>query len=140
MNSSCDNFDIVDHFEDLYRAVLPLPDFWHNDDYTVSSGALIDKRGLSTDRSYTRSEEECVSFLDSCKSRKGGVISFQVCNCLNLDIHTIYAPVDASENTPANPYHTVVVRSPHVFKLSDAQAHKLAKQLKIIRWGLFSDY
>ena len=122
--------------EVLYRSVLPRLDFWESDTNEITSAVFKDPNGLSTDRSDGRSEEVCVNFLDSRQTRCGGVVSVNVTTCTEKDIYLKPDPIPNGGILPENPFHTLVLRSCEIFVLTKSQAKHLARNAKIIRWGL----
>lgn len=95
--------------EKLYRAVRPIELYWSSDGHITS--AVFDLRsgesGVSFDRSFNRSDNECVKFM--LQNLTGSVIRIQVKDVTDLNssnnLMLKYLP-SKKNNIIKNPYHS----------------------------------
>ena len=110
--------------EVLLRAVYPRlkrPEYWENGH--LSSAALKDSRGLSVDRSGSRSLYDSVEYAK--KHLKGFIVSITVRACNQVEAELIYLP------SGSNPFHSEIHGSKTEIELSDFQAFMLSRQARI---------
>ena len=106
--------------ESLLRAVFPAdrrPDLWNGK--RLSSSAFKDKRGASVDRTYDRSMEESVAFLQ--EKLQGYLVSVSVENCKEVNAIIKYLPSDTDI------FHSEIHRSEDIKLLDEVQAYHLAR-------------
>ena len=117
--------DFFESDESLYRAVFPperMRMFWKSDG-TITSAALKDKKGLSVERGYYRSDQEVM--IDMRKSFIGRIISLSVGQCRAVGALVIYLPGNSI-------YHSEIHGSKNQKILSNHQSHVLASQAILI--------
>ena len=112
--------------EKLYRAVyLPtvVKMFW-KENGTLSSAAFADKRGLSVDRGYGRTDEEVVE--DILKRLYGYIFSVLVEQCWNVNADVSYLP------SKKNIYHSEIHGSKDSKLLNKHQRRYLALSAQLV--------
>ena len=118
------------HFSEtelLYRAVYP-PEINHilwKDELHVSSAAFLDKKGLSVERGYFRSDEEVLK--DMRKSFIGKILSITVKTCHEINAKVIYKP------TKRSIFHSEIHGSDTKIVLSSAQRRFLSKNCILLK-------
>ena len=111
--------------EVLLRAVYPAnrrPDFWKNG--KLSSAALKDKKGLSVNRTYTRTLDQAICHL--LKNLTGNVVSISQESCSIVSALVRYSP------SVSNKYHCEIHGSSECKVLSPIQAKYIASQAKLV--------
>jgi len=111
-----------DNDERLYRAVLPEGFFWRHDG-TLTSAALKDRKGLSTDRQMKRPYEDCIDFMR--KRLCGSIVSVSCENCLEVKAMMQYDPRED------NGFHTLILHDAEKMQLTNGQAKRLAELARI---------
>lgn len=115
------------HFDDnefFLRAVLPpdlRPNFWR--DGKLTSAAFKDKKGLSVDRTMSRTLREAAQCMLS--RLQGPVFAVSVPHCKEVQITMYYRP-------SSNKYHCELHGSHERAKLFPRQARFLAKNAKYV--------
>lgn len=110
--------------ERLLRAVFPAnkhPEFWKNG--RLSSAALKDKKGLSVERTYTRSVDESVRYMLTHLS--GNVVSLTQDSCKSVSAIILYLPT-------CNLYHCEIHGGKDRKVLSPSQAHAIARSAELV--------
>lgn len=105
----------------ILRAVRAIPNYWKDD--RITSAALKDPNGLSVDRTYDRSLEESVAFMQ--QHLTGGVVSLTQDACNEVTAVVLYLPVED------NIFHCELHGSNEQKILSKRQAKELALRAKI---------
>jgi len=108
--------------ERLYRAVLPGSIFWRHDG-TLTSAALKDRKGLSTDRQMRRPHEDCIEFMR--KRLRGSIVSVSCENCEEAKAIVQYDKKDD------NVFHTLILPDADKLQLTNGQAKRLAVWARI---------
>ena len=106
--------------EKLYRAVYPpsVAELFWKENGQISSAAFADKRGLSVDRGYGRSDSEAVSCM--LERLQGRIVSLTVGQCRDTGAEVLYLP------SAANPYHSEIHGDKNTPALSKLQRRRLA--------------
>ena len=111
----------------LYRAVYP-PEynsvFWKDENH-VSSAAFLDKRGLSVERGYFRSDAEVLQ--DMRKRFVGKIISLTVSLCISANAKIIYKP------TKRSIFHSEIHGSETQIVLSPRQRRFLSQHCRVLK-------
>lgn len=106
-----------DNDESLIRAVRSRPRFWENG--RLSSAALKDPNGLSVTRTYDRSLEDTIEWMQ--QNFEGVMVVITVRSCLDVEAYVKYCP------SSTNRYHSEIHGSKDEIELSDFQALYLAR-------------
>lgn len=116
--------DVFGKEEYLLRAVFPeskRPDYWSNGH--LSSAAFKDSKGLSVDRTGTRSLHDSVECIR--KHLNGFIVSLTVTACYSVHAELIYLP------SASNPFHSEIHGSKTQIELTPYQAFFLSRKARI---------
>lgn len=108
----------------LLRAVYPLnqrPNFWK--DGRLSGAALKDSRGLSVERTHTRSVEESVNYMLTHLS--GNIVAITQESCESVSAVVVYLPTQ-------NIYHCEIHGSKEKLALNPRQAREIARSASVV--------
>lgn len=105
----------------LLRAVRPWPRFWK--DGRLSSAALKDSQGLSVDRTYDRSLETAIAYMQQHLS--GDIVTFTLDACRSVGAVVLYRPT-------TNIFHCEIHGGSDSVVLSPLQAKELAECANIV--------
>lgn len=121
------NLNFVEDDEILHRAVKPNLTFWSTKDNRPTSALFKDSKGVSVDRTGSRSESEIrSSMLAKFPGLRGEI------QVLTLDSRKLFCKVEPDSRID-NPFHALIKGGENI-QLSNKQARELAKLCKFIEY------
>lgn len=108
--------DVISDDELLFRGVIEK--FWDYEKNRPSSAIFKDSKGVSVDRSYDRTEAECLHFLKNKRD------FFKVCSIKTADVRKNQA-VALYKKLPDNIYHSEIHDSLEKIEIRGSKAKKL---------------
>lgn len=88
--------------------VRPFSDHWNFEEGRLSSGIFKSSLSISVDRSASRPEAECISFLLNENPINSGVLKISKQFCMECDTVVTYSPIISAIEKENNPFHSLI--------------------------------